>query len=170
MNEAGRRDATALLLLAGAIAALAGAPVVARLDPSQVLASVAARSYLLAVPALVAAAILALRLLATSRALRSRIRLAVVPAEDFDPSLDAVVRFAAQLSRLRRSVRGWLDRRASAVRIRLEPDPDGRLAYSVEAPDRAREVLLAALRSYERVEVSELPPPAADQPGRTEMA
>jgi hypothetical protein len=111
----------------------------------------AARWYPLAVPALFAAAILALRFLATRRALRSRIRLAVVPAEDFDLSLDAVVRFAAQLSRVRRSVRGWLDRRASAVRVRVEPDRDGRVAYSVEAPGRARELLLAALRSYEPV-------------------
>ena len=164
MNEKSRRDAVALLLLAGAIAFLAMAPVVARFDPSQVLAGFAARRDLLAVPALLAAAILALRLFATRRALRSRIRLAVVPAEDFDPSVDAVVRFAAQLSRVRRSVRGWLDRRASAVRVGLEPDPDGRLAYSVEAPARAREVLLAALRSYERLEVSEVAAPADDSP------
>jgi hypothetical protein len=168
MNEASRREATALLLLAGAIAAIGIAPLVARLDPSQVLAGFARRSYILAVPALLAAVLLALRVLATRRALRSRIRLAVAPAEDFDPSLEAVVRFAAQLSRLRRSVRGWLDRRASALRIRLEPDPDGRLAYSVEAPARAREPLLAALRSYERLEVMEAPPSEVEPPAGPE--
>jgi hypothetical protein len=34
----------------------------------------------------------------------------------FDPPLEAVLRFAAELVRVRRSVRGWLDKRASAVR------------------------------------------------------
>ena len=119
MNEAGRRDATALLLLAGVIAAIAIAPLVARLDPSRALTDFAGRYHLLALVALPVAGLLALRLLVTRRALRSRVRFAVVPAEDFDPSLEAVVRFAAQLSRVRRSVRGWLDRRASAVRISL---------------------------------------------------
>jgi hypothetical protein len=168
MRDTDRRDATALLLLAGSIAAIAIAPVVARLDPSQALADLAGRIHLLALVALPVVGLLGLRVLATRRALRSRVRFAVVPADDFDPSLEAVMRFAAQLSRVRRSVRGWLDRRASAVRIRLEPDPDGRLAYSVEAPGRAREVLLAALRSYERLELSEVGRPADDPPALPE--
>jgi hypothetical protein len=165
MRDTDGRDATALLLLAGSIAASAIAPVVARLDPSQALADLAGRIHLVALMPLPVVGLLGLRVLATRRALRSRVRFAVVPAEDFDPSLEAVVRFAAQLSRVRRSVRGWLDRRASAVRIRLEPDPEGRLAFSVEAPSRAREVLLAALRSYERLEVTEVAPAAKPPAG-----
>jgi hypothetical protein len=116
-----------------------------------------------AVPALVASlavliAALVARLVATRQTLRSRTRLVVVPADEFDPSPETVVRFAAQLGRTRRRVRGWLDRRASAIRIRLDADPDGRLAYLLEAPRHAEGVVRNALRSYEGVELREPDP------------
>ena len=112
----------------------------------------AAGPVLLALGALTAG-LLALRLVVTRRTLGSRVGVAVVPADELDPSPESVLGFAAQLVRLRRSVRGWLDKRASAVRVRLEPDPDGRLAYLIEVPARSRELLRSALRAYEGVEL-----------------
>ena len=47
-----------------------------------------------------------------------------------------------------RSVAGWVDRRASAVRIRLASDAERRLVYLLEVPERSREALRTALRSY----------------------
>jgi hypothetical protein len=95
-----------------------------------------------------------LRFRSTATTLRDRVSFAVVPADEFDPDSEAVLRFAAQLARLDRSVRGWLDRRASAIHIRLEADGEGRLVYLLEVPGRLRELLLrSTLRSYERVEL-----------------
>lgn len=58
----------------------------------------------------------------------------LLPSEDFDPSVEQVVRFAGQLARLRPTVRGWVDPRARALRVLIETDPAGRLRYSVEVP------------------------------------
>jgi len=70
------------------------------------------------------------RVATTQRTLRARTAVLVVPANEFDPTPEGVLRFAAQLSLVRRSVRGWLDTPASAVRIRLQPDPQGRLTFA----------------------------------------
>jgi hypothetical protein len=117
------------------------------------------------------------RLLVTRRTLRSRIALAVVPADEFKPALESVLRFAAQLTRADRSVAGWLDRRASALRISLTCDADGRLAYLLSTPARSRELLRAALRGYEGIELREgkevlgesRPPDDGDTVLRTEL-
>lgn len=92
-----------------------------------------------------------LRWRATARALRTRIRLAVLPTETFDPNEEEVLRFAHQLTRVHRAVLGFLDRPASAVRIRLESLQDGRVAYLLESPARAASVLRVG--GYEDVEL-----------------
>ncbi len=48
--------------------------------------------------------------------------------------------------------RGWVDRRACAIRIRLAADAERRLVYLIEAPERASEALRTALCSFEGVE------------------
>lgn len=88
---------------------------------------------------------------ATARALRTRIRLSVLPTETFDPNEEEVLRYAHQLTRVHRAVLGFLDRPASAVRIRLESMSDGRVAYLLEGPARAASVLRVG--GYEDVEI-----------------
>jgi hypothetical protein len=100
----------------------------------------------------IASALATHRFLATRRTLRSRRSVAIVPADEFDAEPDAVLRFAAQLAASERRVAGWVDRRASAVRIRLAGDPERRLVYLLEVPERAVEALRTALASFEGVE------------------
>ena len=78
-----------------------------------------------------------------------------MPADEFDAKPEAVLRIAAELSRADRSVRGWFDRHACALRVRLTNDGEGRLVYLLEAPARSRELLRNALRSYEGIELRE---------------
>ncbi|MGH2975422.1 MAG: hypothetical protein ACRDLL_11230, partial [Solirubrobacterales bacterium] len=99
-----------------------------------------------------AAALATHRSFATRRTLRSRRAVALVPADEFDAEPDAVLRFAAQLAASERRVAGWVDRRASAIRIRLAKDSERRLVYVLEVPERAGEALRTALRSFEGVE------------------
>jgi hypothetical protein len=89
----------------------------------------------------------------TLRTLRSREQLAVVPADEFKPTIESVLRFAAQLSRSDRSIVGWFDRRASAVRVSLASDKTGRLAYLLSVPARSGELLRSALRGLEGIEI-----------------
>lgn len=100
----------------------------------------------------IAAALATHRFFATRRTLRSRRAAAIVPADEFDAEPEAVLRFAAQLADSERKVAGWVDRRASAIRIRLASDAEHRLAYVLEVPERAREALRTALRTFEGVE------------------
>jgi hypothetical protein len=100
----------------------------------------------------IAAALATHRFLATRRTLGSRRAVAIVPADEFDAEPDAVLRFAAQLAATERRVAGWVDRRASAIRICLARDSDRRLVYLIEVPERAGEALRTALRSFEGVE------------------
>ncbi len=101
----------------------------------------------------IASALAPHRIVATRRTLRSRQLTVVVPADEFDANPDVVLSFAAQLAASERSIRGWFDRRASAVRIRLACDSERRLVYLIEVPERAAGLLRAALRAYEGVEV-----------------
>jgi hypothetical protein len=101
----------------------------------------------------ITAALVTQRLLTTRRTLRSRLVIAAVPADEFKPAVESVLRFAAQLTRTDRSVAGWLDRRASALRVSLTCDPEGRLTYLLAAPSRSRELLRSALRGYNGVEL-----------------
>jgi hypothetical protein len=85
-----------------------------------------------------------------------------VPADSFDPSPESVVRFASGLSRSRRALRGLLDAPASAVRLRLDADPAGKLRYAVEVPERARSALRAAMSAYQGVELRAAPEAPAE--------
>jgi hypothetical protein len=100
-----------------------------------------------------AAALATHRIATTRRTLRSRRAVAVVPADEFDPEPEAVVRFASQIAASERRIGGWLDRRASSIRIRLAGDAEGRLAYLVEVPERATRALRTALETYDGVEL-----------------
>ena len=97
-------------------------------------------------------AVLAVRVVATRRSLASRTRLVVLAPDSFDPSLEAVLRCAAQLSRVRRLVGGWLDPRARAVRVLLDTDPQGRMRYSLSVPESALPALRAALGVFDRLQ------------------
>lgn len=109
-----------------------------------------------------------LRLVLVRRALRSRVQFELLPADTFDPSLDAVRRFAAQLVRTRRGfLLGWLERPGSAVRILIAPDRQGVLRYRLEASERARATLGAALTAYSQLEVRECDPMPFPETGQT---
>jgi hypothetical protein len=111
---------------------------------------------------------LAGRVVATRRSLASRTRLVVLAPDSFDPPLDGVLRCAAQLSRVRRLVGGWLDPRASAVRVLLDTDAQGRTRYSLVVPERSLPVVRSALGVYDRVEVRTIDPAEAPEPEREE--
>ncbi len=106
----------------------------------------------------------AARVVASRRSLASRVRLVVLAPDSFDPSLDAVLRCAAQLSRVRRLVGGWLDPRARAVRVLLDTDPEGRMRYSLSVPERALPAVRSALGSYDRVQARVIDPDPAPDP------
>jgi hypothetical protein len=107
----------------------------------------------LAVVVLVAALLIWLRVRHTRRTLASHVRLVVLAAEDFDPTEDAVVRAAAQFSRVRRTVLGWLDTRASGVRLRLDSGSGGQMVYQVGVARRGRSVVRIAFTSLGHLEV-----------------
>ncbi|MFI4977441.1 MAG: hypothetical protein ACHQC8_01995 [Solirubrobacterales bacterium] len=102
----------------------------------------------------------ACRVVATRRSLASRTRLVVLAPDSFDPSADAVLRCAAQLSRVRRVVGGWLDPHARAVRVLLDCDEQGRMRYSLSVPERALPAIRSALGVYDRVQAHVLEPDA----------
>ena len=91
--------------------------------------------------------------LSTRRALHPdrRVRLMVLPTETFDPSIEEVNRYAAQLSRTRRTVRGSLTRPAQAVRIRLDSVGAGQCIYRVEGSSTAASIL--RLAGYHEVDL-----------------
>lgn len=158
MKPSERHDATALLLIAGAVLTGAVAAQAGRwLDTMSELA----RSPLVpvlagvVVPGLVA--LLLVRAVVTRRALRRRARLVLVPADSFNPDPEAVIRFAAGLGRVRR-LRDVLTARASAVRVRLDTDAEGLLRYTVELPEHARASLRSAAAAYGAVELHKAEP------------
>lgn len=78
----------------------------------------------------------------------------LVPADEFDPTLEEIKRFAFQLTRvLRRGPVGWLTRPAQAVRLSWTLD-DGRVLASVEGPRYAAGVVRAAV--LDRCELRDL--------------
>jgi hypothetical protein len=156
-----RQDPTLLLLIVGAVAVVF---VVSSLpDWLAALGSFAGRpaTVTLVVALVIFAAVCVIaRLVMTRRALARRSRLLLVPADSFDPTAEAVVSFASGLSRSRRALRGLLEKRASAVRVRLDTDQAGRLRYAVELPARARGTVLAS--AYRDVEVHDADPDPAE--------
>jgi hypothetical protein len=152
-----RVDPWTILALLGAALLFTAWRLGSTVAPDRLLASIAPLAPPLAPLALgavaIASALASQRLLTTRRTLRSRRVLALVPADEFDPAPGAVLGFAAQLARSRRVVGGWLDRPASAIRVCLTGDGEGRLVYLLEVPERAYELLRSALRSYPGVEL-----------------
>jgi hypothetical protein len=118
----------------------------------------------LAIPSIVVGlAALTCRVVVTRRSLARRVRLVVLAPDSFAPTLDGVLRCAAQLSRVRRVVGGWLDPRASAVRVLLD-SREGAMRYSLVVPERALPAIRSALSNYDRVQVrlADPEPPARD--------
>jgi hypothetical protein len=114
-----------------------------------------------AVALAVGTAVALLRRRAIRRALGSRVRLVALPSEGFDPSEEEILRFAHQLARARRGFAGLAVREASAVTVRLESSPGGRVLYAVEVPGRSRSLLEAGLfDGVELVDPSEVDPAA----------
>jgi hypothetical protein len=101
----------------------------------------------------IAAALATHRLSSTRRTLASRRAHAVVPADGFDPRPETVAAFAAALAAGSRRTGAWADRPASAVRVRLTNDAQGRLVYLLDAPGRDVSRLRSALHSYRGVEL-----------------
>lgn len=116
-----------------------------------------------------AATVVLVALLGTARGLATRaaltperrLRLMALPTESFDPAPEEVDRYAAQLSRSRRTVRSALTRPAQAVRVRLDSVGDGRAVYRIEGLDDAASIL--RLTGYREVELR--PAAAIDEEG-----
>jgi hypothetical protein len=121
--------------------------------------------YLVVPAVLVLLAALTSRVVVTRRGLARRVRLVVLAPDSFAPTLDGVLRCAAQFSRVRRLVGGWLDPRASAVRVLLDSS-DGAMRYSLEVPERSLPAIRSALGNYDRVQVRRADPdPPLSGPG-----
>ena len=158
-----RRDAVPLALLAAAIAIVLVASSAPRWGQSLLeLAGHPAAVSLAGALLSFAGAVLVARLVVTRRALDHRVAMLAIPADSFDPSPESVVRFASGLSRSRRAIRGLLDAPASAVRLRLDADPAGKLRYGVELPAHARGALRAAIAAYHGVELRPMPEPSEE--------
>jgi hypothetical protein len=158
VSDRDRKDAMPLLLLAAAVGSVLAWRGATRLF--EVAASSSARPIVvtLAVASVILVClVMAARAVGTRRGLRTRVRVAVVPAPAFDPSDEAVVRFGSGLSRSRRALRGLLDAPASAVGIEIASDQDGRLTYALELPGRARRSLAATAGAYGEIDLRDAP-------------
>jgi hypothetical protein len=153
MTSRKHSDPRPLLAIAAALVAFSISSVISNLEAGAVL-DLAERFAPVALGAVaIASALAPQRIIATRRTLRSRRLTAIVPADEFDAKPDVVLTFAAQLASSERSIAGWMDRRASALRVQLACDQERRLVYLIEVPDRAAGLLRAALRTYEGVEL-----------------
>jgi hypothetical protein len=159
-----RSDPRPMLAIFAAAVLLALWRLISSIRVDQLLASILSLAPLALGAIAIASALATHRFFATRRTLRSRRAVAIVPADEFDAEPDAVLRFAAQLAASERRVAGWVDRRASAIRIRLARDSERRLVYLVEVPERASEALRTALAAFEGVEER----PAEEVLGRSE--
>ncbi|HTU79421.1 MAG TPA: hypothetical protein VMF09_11730 [Solirubrobacteraceae bacterium] len=173
MRGTSSQERLAVLAAAGGLAVLLLAPTVLPAaagllaDPIDVVAGLLP----VAVAAVVAGAgALIVRVVLVRRALGSRVRVELLPSEGFDPTVEAVVRFASQLTRTRRMVLGWLDRPASAVRLQLSTGADGLVHYTAEVPRRALPALQAALGAYDQLEVRAAEPEKASVSGGEAVA
>lgn len=171
MKRGGRDDARGGLLLLAVVAGLALLTLTPDINATH-LPAVSDWSGRLsgllpvAVVVLVAVAVLVVvRRVLVVRTLRSRVRFTLVPSDAFDPSLEAVESFAAQLARTRRAVAGFLDGAAGAVRIRIRPNEEGLVGYELEVPKRARSALRAACSIYGDAQLIDTPAPASAADG-----
>jgi hypothetical protein len=151
-SKSNRSDPRPMLAILAAAALLAVWRLISNIRVDQLLASTRSLAPFALGALAIAAALATHRFLTTRRTLRSRCAVAIVPADEFDAEPEAVLRFAAQLADTERRVAGWVDRRASAVRIRLTSDAESRLVYLLEVPERSSEALRTALRTFDGVE------------------
>jgi hypothetical protein len=154
-HRRGSDDPKPLLALLAVAAGYALLRLLDRLDPGR-LSNLLPRASALPIAlgaTVIATALARQRHVATRRTLASRRPVAIVPADEFDAAPELVGSFAAQLARSGRRIGGWWDRRASALRIRLTNDTEGRLVYLLEVPERDLGALRGALRSYPGVEM-----------------
>lgn len=170
MNRGNPQDPRPMILIFLGAITIAVWRTVSSIRAGQVLTAAGSLALVLLGALALASALAMQRLLATNRTLQTRREVAVVPADDFDPKTDAVLRFAAELAGTQRSVLGWLDRRASAVRVRLTCDAEGRLLYLLSAPERSMKLLRGALGAYEGIELREVPEGLGEQCGSEELA
>jgi hypothetical protein len=152
ISNSNRSDPRPMLAIFAVAVLVALWRLISSIDPGQLLASILSLAPLALGAVAIASALATHRFFATRRTLGSRRAVAIVPADEFDAEPDAVLRFAAQLAATERRVGGWVDRRASAIRIWLAADSERRLVYLIEVPERAGEALRTALRSFEGVE------------------
>lgn len=164
ISNSNRSDPRPMLAIFAAAVLLALWRLISSIRVDQLLASALSLAPLALVALAIASALATHRFLATRRTLRSRRAVAIVPADEFDAEPEAVLRFAAQLADSERRIAGWVDRRASAVRIRLASDAECRLVYLLEVPERSSEALRTALLAFEGVEKR----PAAEALGEAE--
>ena len=148
-----RSDPRPMLALAAVLVAAAIVRAVSSLRVDRLLSSAASLAPFALGALAIATALATQRFLATRCTLATRTATAIVPADEFDAKPEAVLRVAAELARADRSVRGWFDRRACALRVRLTNDSEGRFVYLLEVPARSRQLLRNALRGYEGVEL-----------------
>lgn len=152
ISNSNRSDPRPMLAIFAAAVLFALWRLISSIRVDQLLASILSLAPLALGAFAIASALATHRFFATRRTLRSRRAVAIVPADEFDAEPDAVLRFAAQLAASERRVGGWVDRRASAIRIRLAADAERRLVYLIEVPERASEALRTALATFEGVE------------------
>jgi hypothetical protein len=165
----GPDDPRPLLALLACIAGYPTLRFLSRLEPGR-LSDLALRTSTLAIAlgaTVIATALARHRQLSTGRTLISRRALAVVPADEFDAAPELVGAFAAQLARSGRRIGGFWDRRASALRVRILNDDEGRLVYLLDVPERDLPTLRAALRGYRGVELRD---PAEVLPAEDDVA
>jgi hypothetical protein len=158
MRKTSREEATAIIAIAGVVISLivvrnAGSWFDAVREAATRLATDPLTIGIVVALVLAATAAVIARVVLTRIQLRDRISFALLPADSFDPPIEAVVRFASQLARVRGGFIGWLTPHASVVRIVLDSLPGGRMLYRIECPRRALPVLRAAVAAYGDVEL-----------------
>ncbi len=164
-----RSDPTLMLsILAGAIC-LAVWRALSSVETDQVISIISSSAPVAIGLAGIASALATQRFLSTRRALGSRRAVAVVPADEFEAGIETVLRVAAQLSRSDRGVRGWMNRKASAIRVTLEADPEGRLVYLIESSERQMDLVRSTLRAYQGVEVRSADEVRSPQPSEARV-
>lgn len=166
MKGSDPHDPKLMLAIFAAMVAFAAWRAISGIDPGGVLTSAASLAPFALGAVAIASALAAQRFLATRRALRKRIVAAVVPADEFEAKPETVLRFAAKLARSDRSLRGWFERRAGTLRVRLTNDREGRLVYLLEMPERSRALVGTALRGYEGVELRSVADPLRGRDAR----
>ena len=88
------------------------------------------------------------RRVACERALRRRASYVLVPTDRFAPDVETVLRFASGLARARRTLGARFYAPASAVRVSLDTDEDGRLRYTLTVPEHATGALRTAAGAF----------------------